>query len=280
MLCLHGFQDNCASFDRLVPLLDGNSTYLCPDWPNHGRSSGTPYGVRWTMENYALTVKRVLDYVRWTTFVCIGHSMGGQIGTLIAALYPEHVEKLVLLDAAGPVEMYPKEIVSRARRSLDELLKLEDRILSGVNRSPEYGRPEEALGRVQQRIYGALFSEPREMLTHDSGMTLMARYLRPGPGGKYVLANDVRLKVTYSNFFSARQLKNIVESVTCPTLLMGATESQPFFNSLYKVIVGLYAANPNFRLVMVDGNHDVHLNYAHRVASLVEDFLNDNSCKL
>lgn len=282
VLCLHGFQDNCASFDRLIPLLDGDNAYMCLDWPNHGLSSGTPLGVRWTMEHYAMAVKRVLDRVQWPACVCVAHSMGGQVGMLFAAIYPEHVKKLVLLDVAGPVETYPEEIVWRTRRSLDELLRLENRVSLGTNRSPEYDRPEDALHRIRQRVYGAMVGESGETLTRESGMTLMARYLRPGPGGsKHVLANDARLKVTYSELFSVGQHRDVVKRVRCPTLSIRATDSDAFYRELYEVVVGLYSSNPNFRFVRVEGNHDVHLNHPHRVASLINLFLNNNnSCKL
>lgn len=280
VLCLHGFQDNCASFDRLIPLLDdGNTLYLCLDWPNHGLSSGTPYGVRWTMENYALTVKRVVDHMRWPAFVCVGHSMGGQVAKLFAAVYSEHVEKLVLLDTAGPIETYPEEIVSKTRRSLDTLLKLEDRVLSGKSRPLEYDHPDQAFDRIRHRMYSALTGE---LLNRESCMVLLTRYLRPG-GKKYMLANDVRLRVTYSEFFSVGQYADVVKRIKCPTLFIVATDSEAIYYGEFGAFAELYSANSNFRFVTVQGNHDVHMNYPHRIAPLIENFVNDKPlmlCKL
>lgn len=270
-MCLHGYQDNCASFDNLISVLGGDHTCLCFDWPNHGGSSGTPLGARWTIENYALTIRRVADHVQWLSpFVCLGHSMGGQVAKLFAALYPERVTRLVLLDSGGPVAMYPEEIMWSARRANDKLLRFENRMMEstgGDNRPPPVYSYPEALDRIRRRAYGSLDDEPAR--------TLMTRYLRPGPAGKFCLANDVRLGVPYNQWFSAAQRWDVVKNIRCPTLLIKASNSDSYYNDVYGVFVYLYRRNPNFRTVMVDGNHDVHMNNPSAVAMLVNKFLNN-----
>jgi len=275
-MCLHGYQDNCASFDHLIPVLDGDRTYLCFDWPNHGGSSGTPLGARWTMENYALTIRRVADHVQWSSpFTCLGHSMGGQVAKLFAAIYPERVTRLVLLDTAGPVAMYPEEITWSARRANDELLRLENRMTASAGGAghppPVYAYPE-ALDRVRRRAYGPLNDEPAR--------TLMTRYLRSGPSGEFHLANDVRLGVPYSQWFLASQHWDVVTNIRCPTLLIRASDSDSYYNDVYGVFVDMYGRNPNFRTVMVDGNHDVHMNNPSAVAMLINKFLDKKLSKL
>lgn len=270
MLCLHGYLDNCGSFDQLVPLLSDNNVYLCFDWPNHGLSSSTPVGTRWTMENYVVTMARVADHLRWSTFALIGHSMGGQIGKLFAAVYSDRVNKLVLIDTAGPVDMRPEDIVPGTRKALDELLRLEEYWIAAT--PPEYDRPEDALDRINRRMFGAL--------TEESARSLMRRYVRPGPGGKLQLANDVRLKVTYTDFFSAGQHHDVVQNIRCPALLIKATESALAYEGLYSVFYDMYTKNKYFRFATVDGNHDVHMNHPNRVAPFVNRFLNAIPSKL
>lgn len=227
------------------------------------------------MENYALTIKRVADHVQWLSpFVCLGHSMGGQVAKLFAAVYPEYVSRLVLLDTAGPVAMYPEEITWSARRAADELLRLENRMTAsttdGGHLSPAYAYPE-ALDRVRQRHYGPLDDE--------SARKLMTRYFRPGPTGEYRLANNVRLSVPYSQWFSGAQHWDVVSKVRCPTLLIRASDSDSYYIDVYDVFVEMYERNPHFRTVMVDGNHDVHMNNPRAVAMFINKFLN-KLCKL
>jgi len=251
-------------------VLGHDHVYLCFDLPNHGRSSGTPLGARWTLENYMLTVKRVADYVRWTEpFVCVGHSMGGQICTLFAAVYSDAVKRLVILDTAGPVDMHPEDVVPVKRRALDELLMLENRAWDGTSAPPVYGGSRAALDRIKRRLY----TLSAEMLTDESAKMLMDRYYRQLPGDGFSVANDARLRVTYTELFSAAQHRDVVEHVRCPTLLIRATSSNELFDDIYAVFVRLYSRNPNIRTVVVDGNHDVHMNHPHRVAPFVNRFL-------
>lgn len=283
VLCLHGYQDNCGSFDRLIPALaDGGEhrTYLSFDWPNHGRSSGTPYGVRWSLENYVVTVRRVVEHVRWwpaAAFTVVGHSMGGQVAKLFAAVYPECVAKLVMLDAAGPEEVDPEEVACHMQRASDYLLKFENRM---VTKHPTPRVPHSvALARIKNRMYDA---RSGERLSDDAARALMVRYYRqPESGGDYlVLANDVRLKVAYSEWFTAQQFSDVVRKIKCPTLHVKASEYEEFVYDSYKFCFRLYEQNPNFQMVFVQGNHDVHMNHPHRVASLINKFLNNNNCKL
>lgn len=272
VMCLHGFKDNCASFDRLIPLLDSGNTYLCIDLPNHGRSSSTPFGIRWTMENYMLAMKLVADHLLWSSFVCIGHSMGGQFAKLFTAVYPEYVQKLIMLDTAGPVHVYSNEILSIMRQSTDKLLKLEDLMSTGSKPPPAYTRPE-ALAHIKKRMYG--------LLDEDSSKMLMVRCLRPvGFQGKYHLTNDARLNVTYSELFSIEQFLDVVKNIKCPTLVIRAIESNWYYNDIYKAFIEMYEQNPNFRTVAVEGNHDVHMTYPHRVAPFLNKFLTKNLSKL
>lgn len=275
VLCLHGFQDNCASFDRLIPRLNRRHEYLCFDWPNHGLSSSTPLGVRWTLEHYMVTVKRVMSHVwpQWSFFVCVGHSMGGQVGKFLAAVYPDAVKKLVLLDSVGPLHVYPEDVVPVMRRALDDLLKLEDRAAGAAVLCDNQAT---ALARIKRRFYGLLI-ESGETLTDKAARTLMTRYYRPQAGGKYVAANDARLRVTYNGLYSAAQHRDVVEHIRCPTLWIRATVSDTYYKDAYALFVKLYGGNPNFRTVTVQGNHDVHMNHPHMVAPIVNEFL-DGSC--
>jgi len=235
-------------------------------------------GTRWTMEDYALTIKRVADHIKWLSpFVCLGHSMGGQVAKLFAAVYPEYVERLVLLDTAGPVAMFPEEVTWSSRRAADELLRLENRkkaaSTSGGGHPPLVYAYPEALDRVRTRHYGPLDDE--------LARTLMSRYFRPGPtAGEYRLANDVRLSVPYSQWFSAAQHWDVVSKVRCPTLLIRASGSDLYYVDVYGVFVDMYERNPHFRTVMVDGNHDVHMNNPRAVAAWINKFLNNKLSKL
>lgn len=49
LLAFHGWQDNCGTFDRLIPLLPKTIPVLAIDLPGHGRSSHFPTGMQYHM---------------------------------------------------------------------------------------------------------------------------------------------------------------------------------------------------------------------------------------
>uniref|UniRef100_A0A672F2P0 Serine hydrolase like n=1 Tax=Salarias fasciatus TaxID=181472 RepID=A0A672F2P0_SALFA len=81
VLCLHGWADNCASFDCLVPLLPKECRYVATDLVGHGLSSHRAPGVSYLLSDYVADVCRVVEG--------------------FGALYPEMVDVLVLLDSYG-----------------------------------------------------------------------------------------------------------------------------------------------------------------------------------
>ncbi|XP_050422240.1 probable serine hydrolase isoform X1 [Adelges cooleyi] len=270
VLCVHGLQDNCGSFDRLIPLLDRRKVYLCVDLPNHGHSSGTPLGTRWTHVDYVICLKRIVDHLRWPDFCALGHSMGGQILTIFAAVYPEHVSRLVVLDTAGPIPVEPDELVPFARRAFDSLLSKENGP-AFLTAPPTYTRAQ-AFALIKHRFYGPMTDEAAE--------ALLVRSAKRGSDGMYSFNADQRLKVTNNPMLSPESHLNVVKSVKCPTLLIRAKDSVEYYGTIYKQVFDMFETNPYFVMTDVEGNHDVHLSYPERVYGIINRFLNEKLSKL
>ncbi len=71
-----------------------------------------------SMTQYAELVIMFCEYMGIKKMILMGHSLGGRAGIILAAKYPEMVEKLVLIDAAG---VKPKSV---KRETLKLLAKL------------------------------------------------------------------------------------------------------------------------------------------------------------
>ncbi|XP_025198508.1 serine hydrolase-like protein isoform X1 [Melanaphis sacchari] len=262
VLCLHGIQDNCGTFDKLVPLLPRGFYYVCMDTPGQGRSSHYPPGFRITLECYAVAVKRFVDHLQWDRFRCIGHSMGGMIGSLFASLYPEHVASLVMIDSAGPAPVHPQDTVKWLRTACDGLLTIERKAVSGS--PPSYTR---------EQAIDALMTKRPSKLTRSSAEALIERSLVDRPGGRHAFCMDQRLKVPYSQMLSPIQCAAVAYSIQCPVLHLVASDNPYQKSPDVKLSRKIYKSNPNFRVVKVDGNHDVHLNHPERIAGLINKFL-------
>ena len=86
-LCLHGFLDNAASFDRLAPKLHGLDI-VAMDFAGHGWSDHRPLGMPYSGLSDLHDILTVADQMEWETFSIIGHSMGAELGAQLAGLYP------------------------------------------------------------------------------------------------------------------------------------------------------------------------------------------------
>ncbi|XP_076767844.1 serine hydrolase-like protein 2 isoform X2 [Arvicanthis niloticus] len=99
VLCLHGWLDNANSFDRLIPLLPQDFCYVAMDFRGHGLSSHYNPGLPYRHQNFVSEILRVATAFKWTQFSLMGHSFGGTVGGVFACMFPEMVDKLILLDS-------------------------------------------------------------------------------------------------------------------------------------------------------------------------------------
>lgn len=269
VLFLHGKQDNCNTFDRLIPLLRQGFYFVCIDIPGHGYSSHFPPGFRISFESYVISIKRVVDHFQWKQFKCVGHSMGGMIASFFASIYPEYIERLVMIDCAGPKSIHPEETVQFLRTLCDDLLMVESKTM---NRSPPSYTYEQAVNLI-------LTKRPSK-LTRQSAEVLIKRSLIKNPEGKYSFSTDQRLKVEYNQGFSPMQHMTLIHSIKCPVLYLQASENMLQKLPDHKLTRKMYKTSPNVQVVKVNGNHDVHLNHPERIADLINTFIFSESSKI
>lgn len=263
---VHGIQDNCGSFDRLIPTLSGLYCILAVDLPSHGLSSHFPIGMPLDFtNNFILSLKRVLDYVRWQTCVYIGHSFGGQIGTYFAGIFPEHVQKLIILDTMCPKQLMLDETLSHLRKTLTFQLDLEEKLASGA--PPVY---------TYERALAKLIKNRPSQLTEEAAAILIKRSICPAENdinGGYVFRSDQRLKYQPIPTFTFEQQIQIIGNISCPTLYILADQNMQRYDTYLKDMFAYISRKENCKITVVAGNHDVHQNHPERVNFLIDDFL-------
>lgn len=102
IIALHGWLDNAASFNWLAPRLS-NYFILAPDLAGHGRSDHRPAAAPYYIWDNLADVLALADQQGLSSFHLLGHSMGAGIAALLAAVAPERVRSLVLLDGLAPM---------------------------------------------------------------------------------------------------------------------------------------------------------------------------------
>jgi pimeloyl-ACP methyl ester carboxylesterase len=97
VVLLHGFADNHATWNRVVPRLAVDHKVIAIDLPGFGAST-RPW-TRPLLPSYVDVVRDVLDAEGVTGPISLmGNSMGAVISLLFAARYPQRADRIVLID--------------------------------------------------------------------------------------------------------------------------------------------------------------------------------------
>ncbi|OJF11016.1 alpha/beta fold hydrolase [Couchioplanes caeruleus] len=99
LLCLHAIGHGAQDFASLRAALAGQWRVVAPDWPGQGNSG--PDREPPTATRYAELALGLLDALGIARATVLGNSIGGAAALRLAALHPERVTGLVLIDGAG-----------------------------------------------------------------------------------------------------------------------------------------------------------------------------------
>jgi pimeloyl-ACP methyl ester carboxylesterase len=86
-------------YERILRGLGRHHRVLAPEQPGTGRSGRL--NRRWRFEDHARWAVALLDRLGIDRAVVAGHSTGGGMALAMAAMFPERVERLVLVDTVG-----------------------------------------------------------------------------------------------------------------------------------------------------------------------------------
>lgn len=248
ILCLHGILDNCASFDALAEHLPGHEL-IAIDLPGHGLSDPWPALVYGYLD-YAACVLELAHTQGWDRFRLIGHSLGGAVSSLVAGIHPEKIDRMVLIDAIGPLSADPERTVSGIARYLDGCLRGEGH--------PVYRSRTHA---VKTRVQLA------DILL-ETAETLVERDLVEVDGG-FSWRHDPRLNRGITPALGEDQILAFLRAVTADTLLVTAERTalvEPFYPARI-------AAVPGLRQVTLAGGHHLHMENTEKVAAEIGPFL-------
>jgi pimeloyl-ACP methyl ester carboxylesterase len=105
---LHGFLENKKMWQDYVTFLEGKYRVITIDLLGHGKSECLGYVH--SMEENANVVHEVLEHLHIQKAIIVGHSMGGYVGLAFAELYPNEIQKLVLLNSTSKEDSTEKKL--------------------------------------------------------------------------------------------------------------------------------------------------------------------------
>ncbi|MCW2784756.1 MAG: Pimeloyl-ACP methyl ester carboxylesterase [Marmoricola sp.] len=121
-LLVHGLGGSSVTWVQVMEGLSEYGPVVAVDLPGFGR---TPIAAddSLTVQGYLDFVLEVADALGWETFTLHGNSMGGLIGTLLAAQHPERLDRLVLVSPALPPRS-PLDFLRPNRVTINGMLPL------------------------------------------------------------------------------------------------------------------------------------------------------------
>ena len=115
LVLLHGIARCAHNFDHLAPHFAQTHHVLAVDLRGHGDSQWDA-GAAYLVEDYTSDVAALIERLGLRNAVLWGNSTGGRVAQVLAGLYPEWVQAVIVEDV-GPER--PKEISNRRANRMD-----------------------------------------------------------------------------------------------------------------------------------------------------------------
>jgi pimeloyl-ACP methyl ester carboxylesterase len=101
IMLLHGKNFNGAYWEQTAKALTQKGyRVIIPDQIGFGKST-KPAHYQYSFHDLAANTKRILEELKITKITVLGHSMGGMVASRFAIMYPETIEKFILLNPLG-----------------------------------------------------------------------------------------------------------------------------------------------------------------------------------
>ena len=252
VLALHGWLDNAPAFSRLAPLLP-ELRLIAVDLPGHGHSDHRPAGIHYHFIDYVQDVLAVADSLGWQQFALLGHSLGAGIASFVAAVAPQRITRLALIEGLGPLNGDPADNPAASARAFGQMLGT-----SGKNR-PVYDSLDQAIDARHRA--GELSWQAAAILTE--------RNTRPIEGG-IGWRSDPRVRFKSPLYLSESQILAYLACIKSPTLLF---RGQSGYLIDRANMTERYRQVDDLTVVDLPGSHHLHLEDPAPVAGVINQFL-------
>lgn len=131
VLLVHGITANNRVWFDLGPALAARGWFvLAPDLRGRGRSAKPAHG--YGLPLHAHDLLALSDAFGLPSLHLVGHSLGALIGLYLAAVYPDRIERLVLVDAGGTLPPDTYQAIAPALARLGEVYPSLDAYLAAM----------------------------------------------------------------------------------------------------------------------------------------------------
>ncbi|WIG61600.1 MAG: hypothetical protein OJF49_004348 [Ktedonobacterales bacterium] len=137
VLLVHGLTASCREFALFGPALAEQGWYaVAPDLRGRGLSAKPPHG--YAIPFHAHDLLTLCDALGAQQAHIVGHSLGAMIGVYTAALYPQRVRKLVMIDAGGKIPEDTQQAIAASVNRLGVVFPSLDAYLGLMSQLPVF----------------------------------------------------------------------------------------------------------------------------------------------
>lgn len=270
VVMLHGMRDVALSLIDTARTIASGYHVLLADLRGHGDSDKPG---SYAMSAYLFDLHNLMNELTDGPVALFGHSLGGQIAVRFAAMFPDRVRALVLVEGLGPPDrgaQYPEPEVLKAegQRIIDTLA------MPSVTRS----LPDAAFAASRLTA-----NNPR--LSTERATMLARQATQKDADGNLVWAFDPRVAAVFVGLPHGDS-ERFWRAVTCPTLLISGDHADEYWSQAIpagadwsgQFAPGEFEARiaqfQDAEHLAFDGSgHMVHFDEPQRLATASHDFL-------
>lgn len=252
ILAFHGWLDNANSFEPLAPFFK-DYRFISLDFPGHGKSSHKAENSFYYFNEYVLEVIAITKALGLDELILLAHSMGAAISTLVAGTNLLNIQKLILIEALGP-------LTNSSQSAPDILTEAIKQALHPKGKRETFFPDMESAVGVRMRAGG---------MNRSSAELLMERGIEKTPKGLKP-RRDLKLHLNSFYRYTEDQIVTFCERIEVPTLLILGDKSEYPIESNFE---RRKKAIKNFQQTILPGGHHLHMDNPEVVAKTILEFL-------